>query len=133
MGYRNPNPPAINGIFFPVIPPVGEPNSVLRIRDVLDGTSNTLMLGERPNTDDLYWGWWACGGGESDAFLDIYKGLFKGQANNPANQYQFWSWHPDGTQFAFADGSARLFRYNTSLPVCFALATRAGGETFQAP
>jgi prepilin-type processing-associated H-X9-DG protein len=41
--------------------------------------------------------------------------------------HHFWSQHPGGANWAFADGSVRFLRYaNASLMP--ALATRAGGE-----
>jgi prepilin-type N-terminal cleavage/methylation domain-containing protein/prepilin-type processing-associated H-X9-DG protein len=41
-------------------------NSKVRIGDVLDGTSNTLLVGERPPSWDLVFGWWYCGAGQWD-------------------------------------------------------------------
>src|SRR5579884_1473388 len=34
----------------------------IRIADIHDGTSNTLMVGERPPPSDLLAGWWYCSG-----------------------------------------------------------------------
>jgi prepilin-type processing-associated H-X9-DG protein len=31
--------------------------------DILDGTSNTLLIGERPPSSDYLFGWWFAGGG----------------------------------------------------------------------
>jgi prepilin-type processing-associated H-X9-DG protein len=42
--------------------------------------------------------------------------------------YHFWSMHPGGANFLFADGSVRFLGYGTAAPVIPALATRAGGE-----
>jgi prepilin-type N-terminal cleavage/methylation domain-containing protein/prepilin-type processing-associated H-X9-DG protein len=33
------------------------------ITDIVDGASNTLMVGERPPSKDLLWGWWFVGAG----------------------------------------------------------------------
>jgi prepilin-type N-terminal cleavage/methylation domain-containing protein len=47
-------------------------NSNVRIADVVDGTSNTLMVGERPPSFDLVFGWWYSGAGQWDyAFGEI--------------------------------------------------------------
>ena len=120
--------------------------------EILDGTSNTLMLGERPNLEDLNYGWWVCGAGnrpsgstistgEADNLLSTRFGIFKGKDTRmptatPLAQVDlmhFWSWHPGGCQFAMGDASVRFFRYGTSFALLNRLATRKGGETVTLP
>jgi prepilin-type processing-associated H-X9-DG protein/prepilin-type N-terminal cleavage/methylation domain-containing protein len=38
-------------------------NQVVRLADIADGTSNTLMVGERPPSSDMFFGWWFAGSG----------------------------------------------------------------------
>ncbi|MEQ8790708.1 MAG: DUF1559 domain-containing protein [Pirellulaceae bacterium] len=102
---------------------------------IVDGLSNTIAIGERPNIDDLLYGWWCCGSGrdatgEGDSLLSTELGLSVG-ADSSAHLFHFWSWHPEGTNFFFADGHVRFLRYGTSTSVLNQLATRAGGERNQ--
>jgi len=39
------------------------PLMTVRVTDIADGTSNTLMVGERPPSKDLNYGWWFSGAG----------------------------------------------------------------------
>src|SRR5215831_8985014 len=37
-------------------------SSRTRIADITDGTSTTVLVGERPPSPDLFYGWWTWGG-----------------------------------------------------------------------
>ena len=125
-------------------------NSRIRFTDITDGTSNTLMLGERPASHDFDFGWWYAGLGQNgtgsaDLVLGVrepnlqpivsgspcgpgnYPFMAASGFNDPCGMFHFWSPHTGGANFAFADGSVRLLRY-TANPIMPALATRAGGE-----
>jgi prepilin-type N-terminal cleavage/methylation domain-containing protein/prepilin-type processing-associated H-X9-DG protein len=128
-----------NGILYP--------NSVVRIQDITDGTSNTLMIG------DSRYGFWADGTSCCARFRDDRQALNPplSDFNNfwfvqsapplpptqilPAQDYtsylQFFSFgglHPGACMFAFADGSSRPIVYTIDKTLIRALATRAGGE-----
>lgn len=130
-------------------------NSTTRIADITDGTSNTLLLGERPPSADFQLGWWYAGVGQQRTgsaemvlgarepnLLPIVSGSACGPGrypfrsangfDDPCGTFHFWSPHPGGANFAFADGSVRFLSYsaNDLLP---ALATRAGGEVVEVP
>jgi prepilin-type N-terminal cleavage/methylation domain-containing protein/prepilin-type processing-associated H-X9-DG protein len=124
-------------------------NSKVRMIDILDGTSSTLVIGERPPSPDFFYGWWYAGvgqfgSGSLDQLLGVSErkssdtsflegcsiGPYRYQSGTISNQcdtLHFWSLHSSGSHFAFADGSVRLMPYSSSqlLP---ALATIAGGE-----
>jgi prepilin-type processing-associated H-X9-DG protein len=50
-----------------------------------------------------------------------------GDINNSCDFNHYWSSHPNGANFVFADGSVRFLPY-TARPIMRALATRSGGE-----
>ncbi|MBX9623361.1 MAG: DUF1559 domain-containing protein [Gemmataceae bacterium] len=127
-------------------------DSRTRLVDITDGTSQTLLAGERPPSADGAFGWWYAGLGQSedgsgDSVLSTGERAahyrFSGCPTSPARfgpgraddqcaALHFWSHHPGGAHFAFADGAVRFVRYSAAdlLP---ALATRAGGEAVELP
>jgi prepilin-type N-terminal cleavage/methylation domain-containing protein/prepilin-type processing-associated H-X9-DG protein len=127
-------------------------DSKIRLSDVTDGTSQTIMIGERsPGGVKGALGWWYAGwgterNGEADAHLGVrvnVTGSYGAGCSTPAHfqsrkiidpctPFQFGSVHPGGAHFAFADGSARFLSYSVD-PYLPALATRAGGESFTLP
>jgi prepilin-type processing-associated H-X9-DG protein len=118
----------------------------ITFNDISDGTSNTLMLGERPPGANLQIGWW--GASDYDNLLstrqlygDIFgasgcvqPGLFgPGSLNDPCNggDNHFWSFHSGGANWVFGDGSVRFIPYSASA-VTIPLASRNGGEVVDA-
>ncbi len=113
-----------------------------KLTDATDGTSSTLLIGERPPSANLDLGWWYAGwgqrqNGDAEFVLGARTRCYNryaatcdegpyhftpGAFNNPCDAFHFWSPHT-GANFAFADGSARFLRYsaNDILP---ALTTR---------
>ena len=113
-------------------------NRKLRIADITDGTSNTLMIGERPPSQDLYYGWWFAGAGwdgsgTGDVVLGAgdtayasaigcspaLVGFRPGIVKNNCDQVHFWSHHSNGGNFALGDASVRWLSYSIS-PAVFA-------------
>jgi prepilin-type processing-associated H-X9-DG protein len=129
-------------------------NSAVKLVQITDGTSNTIAVGERPVTGDLYYGWgfapYGNGAGDGDTVLganDTYLATILGdlptnvglqQPRQPPNSTSeidgahYWSFHTGGANFLYCDGSVHFLPYSAS-SVFPALCTRAGGEVFSAP
>jgi prepilin-type processing-associated H-X9-DG protein len=123
-------------------------DSATRLADVTDGSSHTLLVGERPPSADGVLGWWYGGQGQSlDGSADMVLGVRErnmrtwtpqcaapiyefgpGRVENQCDALHFWSLHAGGgAHFLFADGSTHFLRYELA-PILPALATRSGGE-----
>ena len=107
-------------------------NSNTKMADILDGTSQTLMIGERGIPDDLYWGWVICGfgfdgTGLGDNLLTTTIGLGPGVPDGTHNGH-YWSHHKSGGHFLMADGAVRFISINVDLNVFRSLSTKAGKE-----
>jgi prepilin-type processing-associated H-X9-DG protein len=130
-------------------------DSTTRLADATDGTSNTLLLGERPPSADYQFGWWYAGiglglTGAADLVLGVrepnplaitatspcgpgrYPFMDARGFNDQCGMFHFWSPHTGGANFAFADGSIRFLSYSVD-PIMPALASRAGGESVSIP
>ena len=131
-------------------------NSRIAIRDINDGTSATLMIGERSrNLADAAWpgafgsrsepgplctkrGWpvKSCVGhmfllmGRTGPLSDVLSGSAPGgnSLNRQAGADGFASLHPGGCLFLLCDGSVRFIKETTAPQVVGAFASRAGGE-----
>jgi prepilin-type N-terminal cleavage/methylation domain-containing protein len=74
----------MNGILIPVQNTMGRCRPGVKIADVSDGLSNTLMVGERPPSTDLIFGWWFAGFGVSgDGDCDVILGISERNELNP--------------------------------------------------
>jgi prepilin-type processing-associated H-X9-DG protein len=106
-------------------------------QQITDGTSHTLILGERGNSSTAEWGWPFCSIGNppytawGDSLMATVNGLSQGAADGNHN-FHLWSYHPNMAQFAFADGHAMPLTYDLDNNVLQDLATKSGGEVIPA-
>jgi prepilin-type N-terminal cleavage/methylation domain-containing protein/prepilin-type processing-associated H-X9-DG protein len=132
-------------------------NSRTKIADITDGTSNTLMFGERYHKDQHFdrmytsfpirgWSGWAWVD-QPNAIGDYLVGaaqpvnwLIPASATGPNSSANPWvqqrlstigSGHTGGANVCVADGSVRFLRDTIPLPTLQALCTRANGEVIQ--
>jgi prepilin-type N-terminal cleavage/methylation domain-containing protein/prepilin-type processing-associated H-X9-DG protein len=128
-------------------------NQTNSLAEVTDGTSNSIMVGECAGREDVFrkrdkfgvnylgpkirarGGAWAT---TDNAYeigqrkpWDASFGTIPGfPAVNNSNEWGhcFYSFHPQGANFLFADGSVRFLGESTNLRVLADLVTRAGGQ-----
>src|SRR5207245_1447668 len=129
-------------------------DSKVRLADVTDGASNTLLFGERFHRDSEFdrlaspfnipsplasVGTWAGAvaifGGSLPNHLLSTPVPINYEMPSSGNELQandrlcaFGSGHASGANFAFVDGSVRFLSDQTNLTTLQALSTRAGGE-----
>ncbi|MBN1853498.1 MAG: DUF1559 domain-containing protein [Pirellulales bacterium] len=131
-------------------------NSGVRIGSVTDGTSRTLLIGERPPSNTSLYGWqWAGAGDEPDfGTTDVVLGVHERPLTPTANpdyyrqgyledpqdihRYHFWSLHAGGGHWALVDGSVKFIEYSAASPqdttgktppsIVEAMSTRASEE-----
>ncbi len=109
----------------------------IKIKDVVDGTNKTLLLGEITNG--------ASGSHEGRAWSMVVSaisttaygingiGTIPGEgAYAHGTLHSFSSYHPGGAHFAFVDGSVHFVGNSIDQTILTALCTRAGGETIAA-
>ena len=131
--------------------------SQVRMTDIVDGTSNTLLIGERPPSPEFYIGMWYLWSvapmiGTGYLGVDLEKFPFPegqigrligecpskaypyapGKIDNFCDVYHYWSLHDGGSNFAFSDGSVKFMRYDAA-PILGELSTRNGGEPVELP
>lgn len=124
----NPSDPnwMTNGVIFP--------NSAIKISDITDGTSNTLLLG------DSRFGFWGDGSSccarfrndrstpnDFDAFWFVATGPNNAPPSPSLQYFSFGSLHDDMVIFALCDGSSRPIYKNIDKTLLRKLATRAEG------
>jgi prepilin-type processing-associated H-X9-DG protein len=153
--YDSPLYGADNGIFG-CYQKKGPRRSVVKVTEITDGTSNTVMIGERPPgggvdnpKDPVVYGWWAYD--DFDCLHWVKTGALPndvdqagkpcsdanyfspGRIDNYCDVNHFWSLHPGGGHFAFCDGSVRFLDYAVGVTTLPQLATRNGGEQVVVP
>jgi prepilin-type N-terminal cleavage/methylation domain-containing protein/prepilin-type processing-associated H-X9-DG protein len=119
-------------------------NRPVGLRDVRDGASQTLAVGERSHNLSRPT-WTGAVTGSSVPVLELqdsleifpaggaalvlaYPGDSPGLNARPADAASYWSRHPGGAQFLMADGGVRFVKEQIGLTALRALTTRGGGE-----
>jgi prepilin-type N-terminal cleavage/methylation domain-containing protein/prepilin-type processing-associated H-X9-DG protein len=123
LGTESSGPAKENGMF--------DLQNCLRLRDVVDGTSQTLFVGERGidrvNNKIGQFGWWTFGA-SYETVMSVAGGMESGPTTGVQSIQTWWGYHPGGVPFSFVDGSVHFMNNSMDPTVFLALGTRAGGE-----
>jgi prepilin-type processing-associated H-X9-DG protein len=116
-------------------------NRTTRLADILDGTSQTILMAECAGRPQLWHGRkpvpnvWLSGGPWASRNLLFGRGAtpdgtaFYGPcAINCTNDREVYSFHPGGANVVFADGHVQFLHADIGIRVFARLVTRAGGE-----
>ncbi len=136
-------PASNNGVFYR--------NSHNGLRDITDGSSTTMMVGERSrNVADATWvgavptvqlctnpKWAVSECGPASTMVLSHTGAAGTGAiyvpNSKSSMVDdYWSFHPGGCNFLFGDGSVRFIKESVNPSIFSYLSTRAGGEVVSA-
>jgi prepilin-type N-terminal cleavage/methylation domain-containing protein/prepilin-type processing-associated H-X9-DG protein len=106
---------------------------LLPIAEINDGLSNTLHVGEKGfDPRDYNTGGWyydepiVCGG--SGGLVRSGAAIYRDNTGFNYGGFPWGSAHPEGANFLFMDGHARLLSYHTPGGILHALSTPKGGE-----
>lgn len=138
------------------VPSVSDPGEGGKIRDITDGTSNTILMSELAGRNELWRVGKKIGSSDPEAAAQAMVGsgnwacLFKGDSwvsgrlidgteisggggpyavnRSNVNTSGLYSWHAGGAHIALCDGTVRFIGENISAAVLSSLVTRAGGE-----
>jgi prepilin-type N-terminal cleavage/methylation domain-containing protein/prepilin-type processing-associated H-X9-DG protein len=120
-------------------------NRMVRVTDITDGTSNTLLMAEAAGRPKLWRAGRLVPGVYSDGAAWAAPGLLHGLGSTPdgavqpgpcaincTNEREVYSFHPGGANVLMADGSVRFLKASIDIQVFARLVTRAGGEAVSA-
>jgi prepilin-type processing-associated H-X9-DG protein len=107
----------------------------VKMKEIIDGTSNTILIGETSPLDGESAAWSSDGDWAVTGVQLNWDPLSLTQCQQNYSQDVCWknlrgfrSSHPGGVQFAFADGSVRFINEDIEHLTLRALSTKAGDE-----
>jgi hypothetical protein len=111
----------------------------VQILGITDGSSNTVMVGERPPSSDLVYGAWIYPDYETTLAVPNFETAYAPGCPVPADfkpekptnacaATHYWSMHMVGGNWLLGDGSVRFLTYNAAITVVRPMASRNGGE-----
>jgi prepilin-type N-terminal cleavage/methylation domain-containing protein/prepilin-type processing-associated H-X9-DG protein len=120
-------------------------NRMVRVADITDGTSNTILVAEDTGRPKLWRAGRLVPGVYSDGAAWATPGLLHGQGSTPdgimqpgpcaincTNLREVYSFHLGGANVLMADGSVHFLKASIDIRVFALLVTRAGGEAVPA-